>query len=155
MTTVVYWRWWLLPVGSTALFAANGWGRWYCGWCQLKLSCWRWRWWHWLRRCLCWDEPPVGTGGDRFVGGCGWWFCAAGVVAEAGDPLMSLTVSIWWLSLVCVGGCKSAWIGGLMCRSFRWWVCRYDGLRHRCWKSDYCRWWWIVLMNSVAFFFCN
>jgi hypothetical protein len=44
---------------------------------------------------------------------------------------MSLAVSIWWLSLVCVGGSKSAWIGGLMCRSSRWWVCRCDWLRRR------------------------
>jgi hypothetical protein len=31
-----------------------------------------WRGWHWLRHCLCWEEPLVGTGGDRFVGGWLW-----------------------------------------------------------------------------------
>jgi len=77
--------------------------------------------------CLCCGEPPVGAGCDGFVGGCCWWFCAA----EAEDPLMSLVVSIWWLPMVCVGGSKSVWIGGLMCRSSRWWVCRCDWLRRR------------------------
>ena len=112
--------------------------------------------WHWLRLCHRWGftaagvgdllwllkamadedllcclycgEPPVGAGCDGFVGGCCWWFCAV----EVRDPLMSLAMSIWWLPLVCVGGSKSAWIGGLMCRSSRWWVYRCDWLRRRC-----------------------
>ena len=35
-------------------------------------------------------------GCDGFLGRCCWWFCAA----EAGDPLMSLAVSIWWCEMV-------------------------------------------------------
>nr|TKR83408.1 hypothetical protein D5086_0000267090 [Populus alba] len=75
-----------------------------------------------------------------------------GIDVQAGDPLMSPAVSVWWLPLVCVGGSNSAWIGGLMCRSSRWWVCRCDVLRrrcdwlrrrrwqgHRCWKPGYSR----------------
>ena len=46
--------------------------------------------------CLCCGEPLVGAGCDGFVGGCCWWFCAT----EAGDPLMSLAVSIWWCEMV-------------------------------------------------------
>ena len=60
--------------------------------------------------CLCCAESPVGAGCDGFVGGCGWWFRDAGLVAEAENLLMSLAVSTWWLPLVCVGGSKSAWI---------------------------------------------
>ena len=50
-----------------------------------------------LLYCFCCGEPPVGASCDGFVGGCCWWLCAI----EAGDPLMSLAVSIWWLPLVC------------------------------------------------------
>ena len=60
--------------------------------------------------CLCCAESPVGAGCDGFVGGCGWWFRDAGLVAEAENLLMSLAVSTWWLPLVCVGGSKSTWI---------------------------------------------
>ena len=49
--------------------------------------------------CLCCGEPPVGAGCDGFVGGCGWWFRDAGLVAEAENLLMSLVVSTWCWSV--------------------------------------------------------
>jgi hypothetical protein len=33
------------------------------------------------------------------VGDCGWWFCDAGLVAEAENLLMSLVVSTWCWSV--------------------------------------------------------
>jgi hypothetical protein len=36
-----------------------------------------------LLRCLCCGESPVGVSCDGFVGGYGWWFCDAGLVAKA------------------------------------------------------------------------
>nr|TKS03577.1 hypothetical protein D5086_0000155740 [Populus alba] len=58
-----------------------------------------------LKTGNCCGSGAADKGGA--VGCCGW-FC----VAEAGDPLMSPAVSVWWLPLVCVGGSNSAWIGG-------------------------------------------
>ena len=52
-----------------------------------------------LLRCLCCGESPVDAGCDGFVGDCGWWFCDAGLVAEAENLLMSLVVSTWCWSV--------------------------------------------------------
>jgi hypothetical protein len=85
------------------------------------------------------------------VGGCCWWLCAI----EAGDPLMSLAVSIWWLPLVCsevanrrgsVDWCAGL-LGGGSTAETGWDVA--DGRGAAVGKPDYSRGWWIV------FFFCN
>jgi hypothetical protein len=76
--------------------------------------------------------------------GCGWWFVTLIWVAEDKVLLWLRVVegskSACTCVLVVIVGCDRCWFRivdrsvGLMCRSSRWWVCRCDWLRRRCWK---------------------
>ena len=114
--------------------------------------------------CRCWRRGHCGCcycccRKVRVSGGCGWWFVTLIWVVEDKDLLWLRVVegnkSVCTYVLVVIVGCDRRWFRivdrsvGLMCRSSRWWVCRCDWLRHRCWKSL------SLMMNSAdeQFFF--